>query len=97
MSTQAIPNVEPPPTEPFVGPDRAAQFVQLHRKTILRFARQGLIPAHPVAGEKRKKWRFLISELDSWARARVNSNCDRCQNQGANECWRVIRTVVCKE
>jgi len=69
-----------PSTEPFVDPDMAAQFVKLHRKTLLRFARQGLIPAHPLAGNKRKKWRFLFSELDSWARSRVNSTSDPCQN-----------------
>jgi hypothetical protein len=67
-------------TEPFVDPGKAAQFVQLNIKTILRFARKGSIPAHPLAGNRRKKWRFLISELDAWARAKINSNSDRCQN-----------------
>jgi hypothetical protein len=54
--------------------------VKLNRKTLLRFARQGSIPAHPLTGDKRRKWRFLISELDAWARAKVNSTSDRCQN-----------------
>ena len=67
-------------SEPFIDPGKAAQFVQLNRKTILRFAREGSIPAHPLAGNRRKKWRFLISELDAWARAKINSNSDRCQN-----------------
>ena len=66
--------------EPFIDAGKAAEFVQLNRKTLLRFAREGSIPAHPLAGNKRRKWRFLISELDAWARAKVNSTSDRCQN-----------------
>ena len=66
--------------EAFVGPDVAAEFVKLHRKTLLRFAREGRVPTHPLTGNKRRKWRFLISELDSWARAKVNSASDPCCN-----------------
>jgi predicted DNA-binding transcriptional regulator AlpA len=66
--------------ERFIDAGKAAEFVQLNRKTLLRFAREGSIPAHPLAGNKRRKWRFLISELDAWARAKVNSTSDRCQN-----------------
>jgi len=66
--------------EHFIDAGRAAEFVQLNRRTLLRFAREGSIPAHPLAGNKRRKWRFLISELDAWARAKVNSTSDRCQN-----------------
>ena len=66
--------------ERFIDAGKAAEFVQLNRKTLLRFAREGSIPAHPLAGKKRRKWRFLISELDAWARAKVNSTSDRCQN-----------------
>jgi hypothetical protein len=66
--------------EPFIDAGKAAEFVQLNRKTLLRFAREGSIPAHPLTGNKRRKWRFLLSELDAWARAKVNSISDRCQN-----------------
>ena len=66
--------------EHFIDAGQAAEFVQLNRKTLLRFAREGSIPAHPLTGKKRRKWRFLISELDAWARAKVNSTSDRCQN-----------------
>ena len=52
--------------ERFIDAGKAAEFVQLNRKTLLRFAREGSIPAHPLAGTKRRKWRFLISELDAW-------------------------------
>jgi hypothetical protein len=66
--------------EAFVDPGVAAEFVKLNRKTLLRFARRGVIPAHPITGDKRKKWVFLLSELDAWARAKVHSACDPCRN-----------------
>lgn len=66
--------------ERFIDAEKAAEFVQLNRKTLLRFAREGSIPAHPLTGKKRRKWRFLISELDAWARAKLNSTSDPCQN-----------------
>jgi hypothetical protein len=69
-----------PPTEPFIGAAEAATFIKLHRKTLLRFAREGLIPAHPITGDRRRRWIFLISELDAWARAKVHSGSDPCRN-----------------
>ncbi len=65
--------------EPFVDSDSAAEFIKLNRKTLLRYAREGLVPAYPVTGAKRRKWRFLLSDLDAWARAKVNSTSDPCQ------------------
>jgi excisionase family DNA binding protein len=67
-------------TEAFVDVVQAAEFVKYNRKTVLRLAREGSIPAHPLTGSKRRKWRFLISELDAWARGKVNSTSDPCQN-----------------
>jgi len=66
--------------EAFVDVVQAAEFVKYNRKTVLRLARQGSIPAHPLTGSKRRKWRFLISELDAWTRGKVNSTSDPCQN-----------------
>lgn len=56
--------------EVFVNASEAGDFLELHPATVQRFARQGLIPAHPVAGGRRKHWRFLRSELADWLRAR---------------------------
>lgn len=75
------PNAMPvQPAEPFIDASEAATFIKLHRKTLLRLAREGSIPAHPLTGSRRRVWRFLRSELDAWARSKVNSGCDRCQN-----------------
>jgi excisionase family DNA binding protein len=57
--------------EVFVTASEAGDFLELHPATVQRFAREGLIPAHPVAGEKRRRWRFLRSELAEWLRART--------------------------
>lgn len=67
-------------TEPFIDAVEASRFLKLHPKTLLRLARKGSIPAHPLTGCRRHIWRFLLSELDAWARGRLDSGSDRCQN-----------------
>jgi len=64
--------------EPFVNPERAADFLAMPRKTLLGLARRGRIPAHGIPGKGRKKaWRFRISELDHWMRTEVTSGSDQ--------------------
>jgi excisionase family DNA binding protein len=65
--------------ESYVEASEAAEFLKYNPKTLLRLAREGQIPAHPVTGFQRRRWRFLISELDGWARGKVNSGCHPCQ------------------
>jgi excisionase family DNA binding protein len=55
-----------------VGPQEAARFLNMHSKTVLRKARSGTLPAHPVGGN-RKRWHFYLSELDDWLRSQVNT------------------------
>jgi excisionase family DNA binding protein len=52
--------------EPFVAPERAAAFLALSRKTVLKLARKGDLPAHPVGRGVRQMWRFRLSELSRW-------------------------------
>ena len=69
------------PTEPFINAQQASGVLHLSAKTLLRFARQGIVPAHPLTGRTRKQWRFLESELYAWARGRINLNTsDPCLN-----------------
>jgi hypothetical protein len=49
--------------EPFVDADVAAEFISSKRKTILDWARDGSIPAHPFGRGKRTEWRFRLSEI----------------------------------
>ncbi len=43
----------------------AAVHLKIKPRTILKWAKAGTIPAHPLSGAKRVTWRFLKSELDA--------------------------------
>ena len=60
----------------------AARFLNMHPKTVLRKAREGILPGHPI-GRDRKRWHFYLSELDHWLRCQViSSSHPRRQPQG---------------
>jgi excisionase family DNA binding protein len=61
------------PREYFVDATEAAAFLGINRRTLMKMAREGLLPAHPLGDGARRLWRFLLSELDEWLRGRVNS------------------------
>lgn len=42
----------------------AAHYLKVRPRTILKWAKQGTIPAHTLSGCRRITWRFLKSELD---------------------------------
>ena len=65
-------------TEYYVDAGEAGKFLDIHRRTVLQMARDGIIPAHPLGDGRRKLWRFLLSELDEWMRGRVNSGRRPC-------------------
>jgi len=52
------------PLEPYVSPEEAAGFLRTNRIKIIRMARSGALPAHPLGSGKRRQWRFKLSELD---------------------------------
>jgi len=72
MSTQpdriASQERSPSVREAPVSQQYAASFLNMHPKTVLRKAREGTLPAHPV-GMERKRWHFYVSELDDWLRS----------------------------
>lgn len=55
-----------------VGPEDAARLLRMHPKKVIRKAREGTLPAHPV-GRDRKRWHFYLSELDDWLRSQVTT------------------------
>jgi len=59
--------------EPYVDAKEGAAFLRLHPKTLMRLAREGIVPAYSFSDGVRHHWRFLLSELDTWMRSRVNS------------------------
>ena len=54
-----------PVLEKFVTAKETAEFLNVHVRTVVRLAREGRIPAHPItAGAGRRvHWRFLLSEV----------------------------------
>ena len=60
--------------EPYVDSAAAGQFLGLHPVTVMRLAREGRLPGHPVRNAKRRQWRFLLSELSSWLARQTGEN-----------------------
>jgi len=50
--------ISSPAPESFVSAFEAGDFVKLHPSTVLRLAREGVLPGHPVGNGKRRRWRF---------------------------------------
>lgn len=48
----------------------AAQVLRMDSRTLVRWARLGQVPAHPMGEGRRKLWRFLEQELVEWLQAR---------------------------
>ena len=84
MSMQTSTILSPIQLEPehYVCSEEAARFLKLNLRTIQRLAREGAIPAHPFGEGSRKSWRFLLSELDAWMKAKVNSPRRPCRSIG---------------
>jgi excisionase family DNA binding protein len=58
--------------EPLIASPEAAKLLgNIHVKTLQRYARHRHIPGYQIGGH----WYFRTSELDSWLRSRLNSNC----------------------
>jgi excisionase family DNA binding protein len=58
-------STQPQSPESYVSPERAAEFLSLPRESVIRMARAGKLPAHPITfASGRKQWRFKLSELD---------------------------------
>lgn len=82
MGTQVTPAIDehkrlPQTSERPVSAKTAAEFLQMHVRSITRMASVGHIPAHPVGYGQRKRWLFYLSELDEWLRAQVCSEVSR--------------------
>jgi hypothetical protein len=50
--------------------NEAAEVLKMDSRTLIRWARLGQVPAHPMGEGKRKLWRFLEHELLDWVEAR---------------------------
>jgi excisionase family DNA binding protein len=50
-------------------PDQAAALLQMDARTLVKWARQGYVPSHPLGEGKRRLWRFFEDELLRWVTA----------------------------
>ncbi len=57
----------------FLNAAEAADVLRMDSRTLVRWARLGQIPAHPLGDGKRKLWRFIETELISWLAERGTS------------------------
>jgi excisionase family DNA binding protein len=58
--------------EPLISSSEAARLLgNIHVKTLQRYARHGCVPGYQIGGH----WYFRASELDTWLRSQINSNC----------------------
>jgi predicted site-specific integrase-resolvase len=48
----------------------AAAILRMDTRTLIRWARLGQVPAHPLGEGRRKLWRFLEHELLEWVETR---------------------------
>lgn len=50
----------------------AAKILHMNSRTLVRWARCGYVPAHPLGEGKRRIWRFFESELLEWVERQQN-------------------------
>ena len=51
----------------------AATVLKMNSRTLVRWARCGYVPAHPLGEGKRRIWRFFESELLQWVEQQQNA------------------------
>lgn len=55
----------------FLNPAEAAHYLGgLNVRTVVRWAREGYLPAYPIGEGKRRLWRFLEADLEQWMLSR---------------------------
>jgi hypothetical protein len=64
--------LDPNSAEPFVKPDVVGEYLGIDPSTVVRFAKVGLLPGHPLRiSGCRTHWRFLVSEIRDAMLARM--------------------------
>jgi excisionase family DNA binding protein len=58
----------------YLSAREAADYLRLPRRTLLDWARQGLLPGIPLGGAMRKTWLFSKSALDAHLRGMMTGN-----------------------
>ena len=64
----------PPPKRNLLTPVEAAMLLHMDDRTLIRWARGGYVPAHPLGEGRRRMWRFFEDELLVWVATQSNSH-----------------------
>jgi hypothetical protein len=51
----------------------AAILLGMDHRTLIRWARSGYVPAHPLGQGRRRMWRFFEDELVAWVESQSNA------------------------
>ena len=79
----------PQPTKPLdcspvrrnpMTPVEAAALLQMDDQTLIRWARVGYAPAHPLGEGRRRMWRFFEDELVAWVGSQSNGRDERLRS-----------------
>jgi hypothetical protein len=65
----------------------AASVLKMNSRTLVRWARCGYVPAHPLGEGKRRIWRFFENELLEW----VETQEKHCAGKQAG---RTLKTAI---
>jgi excisionase family DNA binding protein len=62
-----------PVSQKILTPPEAALLLQMDHRTLVRWARTGYVPAHPLGEGRRRLWRFFKDELLDWVESQSNA------------------------
>jgi hypothetical protein len=64
----------PPASPKLLTPVEAALLLHMDHRTLIRWARIGYVPAHPLGEGRRRLWRFFGDELLAWVGSQANGH-----------------------
>ena len=66
----------PPAERTLLTAVEAALLIHMDHRTLIRWARVGYVPAHPLGEGRRRLWRFFEDELLVWIGSQSNGRED---------------------
>ena len=76
MPQPAIGSDCPPAKRTLLTAVEAALLIHMDHRTLIRWARVGYVPAHPLGEGRRRLWRFFEDELLLWIGSQSNGRED---------------------
>ncbi len=72
MPQPAKPSGGSPASPKLLTAVEAALLLHMDHRTLIRWARAGYVPAHPLGEGRRRMWRFFEHELLAWVESQSN-------------------------